>query len=471
MTMDPDKPSKDGIRRPRVTPVASAVLADGALVELVYDPSARRTALAVWRANACEILPSFELASGERLVPYSPSNNLIKNSVILLPSSPEEYGTEADLVDEIRAYIHRYVDLSPRFETIAAYYTLFSWRYDTFNELPYLRVRGEYGSGKTRFLLIVGSLCYKPIFASGASTVSPMFHILDAFRGTLVIDEGDFRWSDDKADIVKILNNGNVRGLPVLRTEVSRTGELNPRAFQVFGPKIVATRGLYDDRALESRFITEETGRRELRSDVPINLSDSYKDEGLQLRNKLLMYRFRSFAKRPALADFVDPSLEPRLNQIYAPLWSIVGDASARAELKKAARERHREIIADRGMDIEAQILEVIRHLQKRGAKLAIAEISAAFIERYGKEYDRPITNKWVGFLIRNKLSLKTQKSNGVFVIPLTEHDRLRRLYDRFGLVDEPPLPPPHEVWEGTIEEKHGDVGDNGDLRRDPGPA
>ena len=117
------------------------------------------------------------------------------------------------MVAEIQAYIHRYVDLSPQFERIASYYVLFSWLYDSFNELPYLRVRGDYGSGKTRFLLVVGSLCYKPVFTTGASTVSPIFHILDAFRGTLIIDEGDFRWSDDKAEIVKILNNGNISGI------------------------------------------------------------------------------------------------------------------------------------------------------------------------------------------------------------------------------------------------------------------
>ena len=256
-----DNQPQPGGQRQRTTATAGAVLEDGALVELVYDPRAQRTSLAVWRNQACEVVPSLELPTGERLVPYSPGNNLIKNDVILLPSGPEEYGSEAELVAEIQAYIHRYVDLSPQFERIASYYVLFSWLYDGFNELPYLRVRGDYGSGKTRFLLVVGSLCYKPVFASGASTVSPIFHILDAFRGTLVIDEGDFRWSDDKADIVKILNNGNVRGSPVLRTEVSRTGEFNPRAFQVFGPKIVATRGLYEDRALESRFITEETGQ------------------------------------------------------------------------------------------------------------------------------------------------------------------------------------------------------------------
>jgi hypothetical protein len=36
-------------------------------------------------------------------------------------------------------------------------------------------------------------------------------HTLDAFRGTLIFDEADFRFSDERSEIVKILNNGNVR--------------------------------------------------------------------------------------------------------------------------------------------------------------------------------------------------------------------------------------------------------------------
>jgi hypothetical protein len=78
-------------------------------------------------------------------------------------------------------------------------------------------------------LLIIGSLCYKPIFASGASTVSPIFRILDSFHGTLIVDEGDFRFSDEKAEVVKILNNGNVKGFPVLRSESDGKREFNPR--------------------------------------------------------------------------------------------------------------------------------------------------------------------------------------------------------------------------------------------------
>jgi hypothetical protein len=59
------------------------------------------------------------------------------------------------------------------------------------------------------------------------------------------LDESDFRASDEKAEIVKILNNGNARGFPVLRSEPDRKGEYNPRAYSVFGPKLVATRGFF----------------------------------------------------------------------------------------------------------------------------------------------------------------------------------------------------------------------------------
>ena len=195
--------------------------------------------------------------------------------------------------------------------------------------MPYLRLRGDYGSGKTRALLTIGSICYKGFFASGASTVSPIFHTLDAFQGTLIFDEADFRFSDEKAEIVKILNNGNVRGMPVLRTMMNRQREFNPQAFQVFGPKIVATRGSYEDKGLESRFITEEMGSRKLRSDIPINLPDSFKDEARELRNKLLLYRFHRRFDVKLDETLVDPKIEPRLNQILLPLLSVVADESS----------------------------------------------------------------------------------------------------------------------------------------------
>src|SRR6185503_2646872 len=203
-----------------------------------------------------------------------------------------DYVSKSALVDEIRSFVRRYCDLDEDLETVAVHYVLFTWVYDAFNELPYLRVQAELGSGKTRFLLTVGSLCYKGIFASGASTVSPIFRILDSFRGTLVLDEADFQESDERGLIVKLLNNGHAEGFPMLRSEATRHKEFNPTAFHIFGPKIVASRRAFNDRALESRCITFDLSGRRPRSDIPLNLPDSFHDEATSLRNKLLRFRF-----------------------------------------------------------------------------------------------------------------------------------------------------------------------------------
>lgn len=406
---------------------------------MVYNPECRKTYFIEWHNGDWQPTDEVKLENGRRLVPFSPDNNLIRHRVALFPSVPEDYGTQDDLLDEIQGYIHRYVDVSERFERIAAYYVLFTWIYDSFNELPYLRLRGDYGSGKTRFLLTVGSLCYTPIFASGASTVSPLFHALDAFRGTLIIDEADFRFSDEKAEIVKILNNGNVRGLPVLRSEPTREGEYNPRAFTVFGPKIVATRGVYSDRALESRFITEETGLRRLRRDIPLNLPSSYEDEARALRNKLLLYRLRMADRISPILEIVDPSIEPRLNQIFAPLLCVVDRDDSREELRSLARAYHQDLISDRGMDVEAQVLQIIRHVIASSTRPAVTikDVTEGFIEHYGQEYEFKITNKWIGGIIRRKLHLDTHKSNGVYVLPLTEQPKLDLLYERYGIISD----------------------------------
>jgi hypothetical protein len=147
----------------RGIPTVSRALDDGTLVELLYDARERKTSLAVWQKDTWSVESSFALDPKTILAPYSLENNLIKHQVILFPEKPEEYGTKQELVKHIQTFIHRYVDLSLAFEIIATYYILLSWVYGAFNELPYLRVRGDYGSGKTRFLLVVGSLCYKEL--------------------------------------------------------------------------------------------------------------------------------------------------------------------------------------------------------------------------------------------------------------------------------------------------------------------
>jgi hypothetical protein len=447
------KPQPD--QKSTVTPTASAVLPNGELVEMVYDPVERKTRFVMGSSDAWGYEDTVQLSPAERLVPYSPTNNLVKHGVVLFASEPTEYGDEAALISRIRDFVHRYVDVSEDFETVATYYILFTWVYDAFHEVPYVRIRGGYGTGKTRFLLAVGSLCRFAIFASAASTVSPLFRLLDAFRGTLILDEGDFRASDEKSEVVKILNNGNARGFPVLRTEVSPKKEFDPRAYHVFGPKIVATRGFFQDRALESRCVTEDMRGGSLRREIPLNLDDSFHEEARNLRNQLLLYRLRHFKDARGQTRAGARDLEPRLQQIFGPLVSVIDDASARDRVVALLGKLNDDAVEERSESAEAQVLSVIRELVAKGpeARLAIQDITSAFLARYGHEYERRITPHWVGSIVRRRLGLRPSKSTGTYLLRPEDVARLPALYVRYGLTSAGTNDPgPPAVEEGETE-------------------
>lgn len=421
------------------TPIVSRVLTDGRLVELLYDPDRTTTALAVSEPDGTtRILDQLEIPGGGRLVPYSADNNLIATGCVLLPSAVGVFASKESLLSDIHAFLRRYVDLSPVFEAIAAHYVLLSWVYDAFSELPYLRFRGDYGTGKTRALIAIGSLCYKPFFASGASTVSPIFHVLDAFGGTLVLDEADFRFSDATATLSKILNNGNMAGLPVLRTMTNRNRELNPRAFRVYGPKLLAMRESFADRALESRFLTEETGLRPLRPDVPIQLPPELHSEARRLRNQLLAWRFANRKKVGPDANRRAAGVEPRLNQTALSLLSLMDDAELRAHVHAELGREQARLASIRAASLEGIMTRVLVALfadQKRD-RVVVAEVADAFNREARDQVRQPVSAKWAGWFLRERLKLTTTKSNGVYVLAGHERAKVEALAVRYGGVE-----------------------------------
>lgn len=429
--------SHDELSGEKTRSVVSAILEDGAIVEMVYRREAQDTALLVHLDGENTEHKWLDAGSHGRIAPYSPRNNLLTHGVVLFPSGVGDYERTAELVAAVRNFIHRYADLSTIFEEVASYYVLLTWIYDAFSEVPYLRLKGDYGTGKSRCLLAIGSLCYKPMFVSGASTVSPIFRILDSFRGTLVMDESDFRFSDEKAEIVKILNNGNAEGFPVLRSEATPTKEFNPRAFTVFGPKIIATRRDFDDRALESRCITEVMRGLPPRLDIPLSLPDTFHDEARELRNKLLAYRFKNVGKRRDPPGTREHEIEARVAQVFSSLLAVVEDDDARKRILDLARKQSETIRADRGQSIEALLLGIILDMRREVCPLGVKEIAERFADRHQGDFARPITPRWIGAQIKRRLSLATVKSHGTFVIPQTEEDKLLALFERFDSGDD----------------------------------
>jgi hypothetical protein len=138
--------ARDQQKHKLIVPTASAVLDDGTIVEMVFRLDLRRTLFAIYSAGRWTLHDAIDLGPDAR--PFSANNNLIKNEVVLLPSEPLIYGSEARLVAEIRAFIHRYVDFGESFENVATHYVLLTWLYDAFNPA---RVEKEPGTDCRRF--------------------------------------------------------------------------------------------------------------------------------------------------------------------------------------------------------------------------------------------------------------------------------------------------------------------------------
>lgn len=236
----------------------------------------------------------------------------------------------------------------------------------------------------------------------------------------------------------RLFNNGNVRGFAVLRTAITQNREFDPRAFLVYGPKIVGMRRSFEDQALESRFITEEMGQRTLRSDIPINLPEEQKEEATTLRNKLLMYRFQTWEHVKINKELVNPNLSPRLNQILVPLLSIIEDEEIRKDICDAVQGLEHDICEEKGATPEGELLAILAELMKDATRtsITISEMTTLFTSRHGADYDRAITNRYIGYLLRSRLHFASRKSHGVYVVPLSEKPKIQALCKRYGIAE-----------------------------------
>ena len=229
--------------------------------------------------------------------------------------------------------------------------------------------------------------------------------------------------------------------MPVLRTVVNRHKEFNPAAFKVFGPKIIAMRGSFRDVALESRFLTEETGIRPLRADIPIQLPPALKAEALELRNRLLHFRLCEFAKIKTDPSALVAGIEPRLNQTALSLLSVVYDPTLRAEIQAWLITQNDRMLADRRATAEAGVVAALIAAFAVSDKrhVLIGTITDRFNDAHDAEYGHPMTHKWIGYMLRERLGIATHKSGGVYVVPASERGKVEALARRFGLSQDKP--------------------------------
>jgi hypothetical protein len=346
-----------------------------------------------------------QLRSGkETLVPPYKLKVFVEACSLHLPSNAERGVTALELVAEVMVFIQRWADVPEEWLEPLAIYVLMTWVFDRFSAIPYLRFLGEYATGKTRMLQVVVVLCYRALAVSGNITGAALFRSIDLIRGTLAIDEADFKSSAEWSDIIKVLNNGYTPGLPVIRCDGGGTFE--PQPFCVYGPKIISTRHRFDDPAVESRCITFETQERRVDARIPLQLPISFYEEARALRNKLLGWRFDNF-------EYIEPHdsmlrhLDSRIAQVGASLLAVAPDKETIITFLNSYAQSTKE---DSPKEIVRQILAETK------GKVSVAEVTEKTNQRLKGSGLSELTHKAVGSIVRS-LGYRTRRRSTGYVI------------------------------------------------------
>ncbi len=376
--------------------------------------------------NGTSLFMAYDTATGEtKPIPFleleeeiiEPINGEdVELGAVKLPSGVSEYGDTMTLLAEIEELIRKYLDVSPNYLKFAAYYVLLSWVYDRFHTLPYLRALGDTGCGKSRFLDVIGGLCYKSISASGCVTPAPIYRMLRKWSGTLVLDEADMKNSDEYNEVVTILNCGFERGRPVIRATKDNPDKV--QILPVYGPKVFATRRRFKDVALEARCLTEIM-RETDRDDIPPVLGRKFFEEQQELRNKLLLFRFRNYFKvdPEAGANLDLGNIEPRLRQVSEAFISLFANEPEVLESYKEFILNHqRELIEQRAATKTGQVVEKLFELIGNKVTLVTSVTGDNFIDVTAKDIAEKVglAAQAVGQILKG-LGLKTKlaKING----------------------------------------------------------
>lgn len=260
--------------------------------------------------------------------------------------------------------------------TVLAAWTIASYVYNLFNTIPYLKITGGQGSGKTTTLRIIEALCFRPKLSSNI-TASPLFRWLHERGGTLLLDEAErMGETSDTKEVNNILLAGHTKGGTCTRTEDGMAAE-----FAVYGPKAIAsiteTNSVLASRCIPINLIRRppEMGplpkMRTRQADID-RVRDLLHIAALSDLPRQIIHA----AANPALCDF-----DGRTWDVWAPLLCVAHWADnatlgvTREKLLNVAHHCLNAYSESRLPDADHIILATLRHLSKRGVEPTPAQL------------------------------------------------------------------------------------------------
>jgi DNA polymerase I-like protein with 3'-5' exonuclease and polymerase domains len=197
-------------------------------------------------------------------------------------------------------------------------------------------------------------------------TAAALFRTVDAFHPTLIIDEFNLAASsEDTEAIIQVLNSGYQRLTRIIRCS-SKDSNFMPEGFDPFGAKILSGLKATDSQPFTSRthpVKLEETKR----NDIPLQLLPEMLTEARTIRNKLTLWRLRTFNQ--PLADRLKKAelelknkggISKRLIQISVPLYALLDSDEVKANFVSQLQTRTNDVIDERSQSLDGKLVAVI---------------------------------------------------------------------------------------------------------------
>jgi hypothetical protein len=289
------------------------------------------------------------------------------------PPLPIEYESEEQLYNNVKAFIEKYLDVpNPLAYDVLTAFVFNTWLAEIFDFCPYIGFYGRESVGKTRGLEILKELCFRGWLTTNITTAT-LFRLTQKFSPTLLLDESEFLTSEDKKELIGLLNSGQRRGVFIPRMMGEHSEEIG--FYNVYCPKAIAgTRELKG--TTRSRMITF-TMTRNVKA-VPRTI-DKY--EGQKLRGQLLMWRFLKIAQMQdeltlkqkltgktelkATREFKElESLSGRNFELFYPLCYVAPTEEARKSIFQFAEELESAKLQTEKTELSTIIFEAIINIK-----------------------------------------------------------------------------------------------------------
>ena len=175
-------------------------------------------------------------------------------------------------------------------------------------------------------------------------------------RATILLDETEVYNRKEMVEVLAILNSGYCRGQYAIRIEKVQNNVPQIAVFDTFDFKVLAgTQELAD--TLQSRCIITKMSK----AVRPVRLFID-EEEAQELRNQLLMYRFKNLNQSQQQNHLEESECQgnSRILELFVSLFQVVPTPAVKDRLKQAMKQIAQTRLNEEQTSIEARVLDAI---------------------------------------------------------------------------------------------------------------